>query len=251
MNNDKYLSTKNIPVKERLIFALDVADVDEAKKIVEDLGDAVSFYKLGLELLMSDGYFQLIEWLSNKGKKVFADIKFNDVPQTVSSAIKQLRKYQGVSFVTVHSQDEALKVANAEKGHIKIFAVTILTSLDQGDVDDFGFKGISIKDLVLSRARRALSIGCDGVISSGLEASELRDKLGQKFIIISPGIRPVENIEEDDQKRTVDVEEAFNNGADYIVMGRPLREDYKKHYNLNSPREAAEHIQSIIRKIFS
>lgn len=251
MNNNKYLSTKNIPTKERLIFALDVADVDEAKKIVAELGDTVSFYKLGLELLMSGGYFQLIEWLSNKGKKVFADIKFNDVPQTVSSAIRQLRKYKGVHFVTVHSQDEALKMANAEKGEMKILAVTVLTSLDQGDVDDFGFKGVDIKDIVLSRANRALNIGCDGVISSGLEVPELRNKLGQKFVVISPGIRPVENVEDDDQKRTVDVEEAFSNGADYIVMGRPLREDYKKHYNLNSPREASEHIQNRIKKIFS
>jgi len=251
MNKNKNLSTKNIPIKDRLIFALDVADIDEAKQIVNELGDVVSFYKIGLELLMSDGYFKFIEWLSDKGKKVFADIKFNDVPQTVSSAMKQLRKYKGVYFVTVHSQDEALKVANAEKRDIKILAVTVLTSLDQGDIDDFGFKGVDIKDLVLSRARRALDIGCDGVISSGLEASELRNKLGQKFIIISPGIRPVENIEVDDQKRTVDVEEAFNNGADYIVMGRPLRENYKKHYQLNSPKEASEHIQKRIREIFS
>jgi orotidine-5'-phosphate decarboxylase len=251
MSKNPNLSTKDIPVNERLIFALDVENVEEAKKIVGQLGDAVSFYKLGLELLMSDGYFKLIEWLSNKGKKVFADIKFNDVPQTVSSAIRQLRKHKGVHFVTIHSQDAALKMANAEKGGIKILAVTVLTSLDQGDVDDFGLRGVDIKDLVLSRAKRALEIGCDGVISSGLEVSALRENLGQKFIIISPGIRPVKNTETDDQKRTVDIEEAFNNGADYIVMGRPIREDYKKYYGLNSPKEASLHIQERIRKVFS
>ncbi len=251
MNNKIHLAKKDIPIKERLIFALDVADVKEAKKIVQELGDTVHFYKLGLELLMSNGYFELIDWLSKKNKKIFADIKFNDVPQTVSSAIRQLKKYQGIHFVTVHAQDEALRAANKEKGDIKVLAVTVLTSLDQGDIDDLEMGSVDIKSLVLSRAKRALSIGCDGVISSGLEVSELRNKFGANFIIVSPGIRPVKNTEADDQKRTIDVEEAFNNGADYIVMGRPIREGYKKIYNLTSPREAALHIQDRIKKYFT
>lgn len=258
MSNNSYLSNKDIPVQERLIFALDVAKVSEAKKIVEELGETICFYKLGLELLMSGGYFELIDWLSNKGKKVFADIKFNDVPETVSSAIRKLKEYKGINFVTVHSNDEALKIVNKEKGHLKILAVTVLTSMDRGDLNSLGFpfefkKDKDVKKLVLFRAKRALNAGCDGVISSGLEASELRNYLGNKFIIISPGIRPVDNVEnpDDDQKRIVDIEQAFANGADYIVMGRPIKKNYKKYYNLDSPKEAAMHIQERIKKIFN
>jgi len=120
-------------------------------------------------------------------------------------------------------------------------AVTVLTSLDQQDLEDLGFQ-CDPKTLVLSRARRALEIGCDGVISSGLEAADLRDSLGERFLIITPGIRPVANV--DDQKRTVDVEEAFLNGADYIVVGRPIR-------NAENPRLAAEDIQRRIAALFA
>jgi len=121
--------------------------------------------------------------------------------------------------------------------------VTVLTSLDQADMEDLGFK-VAIKDLVLSRARRALQIGCDGVISSGLEARDLREDLDDRLIIVTPGIRPVKNI--DDQKRTVNVEEAFRNGADYIVVGRPIREPKEFH----TPKAAADDIQKRIRAIF-
>ena len=136
-----------------------------------------------------------------------------------------------------------LDAAAAEKGEMKILAVTMLTSLDQADADDLGFK-VDIKDIVLSRAKRALEIGCDGVISSGIEAPELRESLGDRFIIVTPGIRPMANV--DDQKRTVDVEEAFENGADYIVVGRPIKE----HSGFNSPKEAADSIQNRISKLF-
>lgn len=191
---------------------------------------------------MSGDNFSLISWLTKeKKKKIFADIKFFDVPQTVSSAIKQLHgKY--ITFTTVHGNDSILKAAIKEKGDLKILAVTILTSLDQGDIEDLGFK-VNIKELVLSRARRALEIGCDGVISSGLEALELRKSLGEKFLIVTPGIRPVINKSSDDQKRTVDVERAFLNGADYIVVGRPIK-------NAKDPRLAAEAIQEKIQKLF-
>ncbi len=136
-----------------------------------------------------------------------------------------------------------MKAAAKEKGDMKILAVTMLTSLDQADADDLGFK-VNIKEIVLSRAKRALEIGCDGVISSGIEVPELRGSLGTKFIIVTPGIRPVKNT--DDQKRTVDVEEAFENGADYIVVGRPI----KDHKGFGSPKEAADDIQKRISKLF-
>ena len=243
MQQKVMLSDKDIPVNERLIFALDVPSVEEAIKLVDDLGNSVAFYKIGLQLFMAGGYFELVQNIVNRGKKVFVDLKFFDVPQTVQAAVKQLKKY-GASFATVHGNDAILKAAVQEKNELKILAVTVLTSLDQADMDDLGFR-VDVKDVVLSRARRALEIGCDGVISSGLEAQEIRKDLGERFIIVTPGIRPVQNI--DDQKRTVDVEEAFYNGADYIVVGRPIRESK----DFDSPKEAAESIQQRIRDIFS
>jgi orotidine-5'-phosphate decarboxylase len=239
------LSDKNIPVDERLMFALDVPSNDEAMQLVSELGDAVTFYKVGLELFMAGNYFELVEWLVAQNKKVFVDLKFFDVPQTVASAVTQLTKY-GASFATVHGNDSILKaaVAAAEQSELKILAVTALTSLDQGDIDDLGFKA-DVKDIVLSRARRAFEAGCAGVISSGLEAPTLRGSLGQRIMIITPGIRPVANT--DDQKRTVNVEQAFENGADYIVVGRPI----KNHAGYDSPRDAALDIQRRIREVFA
>lgn len=233
------VSQKNIPVRERLIFALDVPTVDAAKQWADKLGDSVSFYKLGLEIFMAGGYYELIDWLNKRGKKVFADLKFFDVPETVGAAVAQLHD-KHVEFATVHGNDEILKAANKRKNGVKILAVTVLTSLDQSDLTTLGFK-CDVETLVLSRARRALEIGCEGVISSGLEASKLRGDLGNNFLIVIPGIRPVKNI--DDQKRTVDVEQAFRNGADYIVVGRPIR-------NAPDPKAKAEEIQGRIQALF-
>ena len=134
--------------------------------------------------------------------------------------MEQIRD-RGISFTTVHGNDEIMKAAVSAKGTLKILAVTVLTSLDEGDLRDLGFECF-VEDLVLSRAKRALEIGCDGVISSGLEAARLREHLGKKFLVVTPGIRPVRNIT-DDQKRIVTVREAFLNGADYVVIGRPIR----------------------------
>lgn len=238
------LSTKKIPIQERLIFALDVPDTHAAKQLVEELGDSVVFYKLGLELFMAGGYFELIAWLNQRGKKVFVDLKFYDVPQTVQSAVKQLTHYPGVTFATVHAVDSLLQAACAVKQNLKVLAVTVLTSLDQADMNDLGFQA-DVQQVVLSRAQRALQIGCDGVISSGLEAPALRATLGDRLIVITPGIRPIQNT--DDQKRTVNVEQAFRNGADYIVVGRPIKE----HHGFDSPRAAALAIQHTIQTVFA
>jgi orotidine-5'-phosphate decarboxylase len=235
------LSAKSIPSRERLILAMDVATHEEARKLVEDLGDSVVFYKLGLQIFMSGGYFELVEWMRQRGKQIFADLKFFDVPETVKLAVRQLRG-RGITFATVHGNDEIMKAAASEKGEVKILAVTVLTSLDRGDLDDLGFQ-CDVHALVLSRARRALAAGCDGVISSGLEAPKLRDDLGPNFLVVTPGIRPVENKPADDQKRTVDVEEAFQNGADYIVVGRPIAK-------AADPRKAAEDVQARITRLF-
>jgi len=203
------------------------------------LGEAVSFYKLGLELFMAGGYFELMDRLVDEGKKVMVDLKFFDVPETVRLAVRQLAKHRP-SFATVHGNDAILAAAAGEKGPVRILAVTVLTSLDQGDLTDLGFQ-CDVEALVLSRARRALALGCDGVVSSGLEAERLRESLGDRFLIVTPGIRPVANV--DDQKRTVDVEQAFRNGADYIVVGRPIRD-------AADPRAAAERLQDKIRALF-
>lgn len=226
------------------MFALDVPGIEPAKALVEELGDSVSFYKMGLELLMAGNYFELLEWLIARDKKVFVDLKFFDVPHTVASAVKQLKQY-GATFCTVHGNDSILKAAveACDGSDLGILAVTALTSLDQADIDDLGFKA-DVRDVVLGRARRALEIGCAGVISSGLEVPTLREHVDNKLFVITPGIRPVANT--DDQKRTVNVEQAFANGADYIVVGRPI----KNHEGYASPRAAAEDIQNRISTIF-
>jgi len=229
---------KNIRNKDRLIFAMDVPDCDRARALAEELGDAVTFYKIGLELMMSGGYFELLDWMLARDKKVFCDLKFFDIPATVGAAVRALQD-RGASFVTVHGNQSIMEAAAENKGDsLKVLAVTVLTSLDRGDLDDLGFD-CDLESLVLSRARRALETGCDGVISSGLEVPTLREHIDNKLLVISPGIRPVDNKPMGDQKRVVTVETAFANGADYIVVGRPIRD-------AESPRAAAEAMQASI-----
>jgi orotidine-5'-phosphate decarboxylase len=230
-----------IPRRERLIVALDVPTPAEARALVEKLGPAASFYKLGLELFVAGGYFELVDWLVKRGNKVFADLKMYDIPETVGRAVANLRG-RGLSFATVHGNQSMMRAAVAEKGEVKILAVTVLTSLDRGDLDDLGFS-VDVERLVLSRARRAMEAGCDGVISSGLEAQRLKSEFHDRLLVVTPGIRPVDNKPADDQKRTVDVAQAFANGADYIVVGRPIRQ-------AADPRAAAEAIQATIAAIF-
>jgi orotidine-5'-phosphate decarboxylase len=190
---------------------------------------------------MSGGYFELLDWLVGRGKKVFVDLKFFDVPATVGAAVRQLR-HRGVTLTTVHGNQAIMEAAAAAKGDVKVLGVTVLTSLDRGDLDDLGFS-CDVEQLVLSRARRALEAGCDGVVSSGLEAPKLREFIDQRLLVVTPGIRPVEIRPVDDQKRTVDVGQAFANGADYIVVGRPIRD-------ASDPRAAALAIQRTIAGVF-
>jgi len=224
---------------DRLIFALDVPDAARARALISELGDTVTFYKLGLELFLSGAYFELVDELKASGKKVFADLKLFDVPATVGRAVAQLARQQ-VDFLTVHGQDAMLAAAADNKGDARVLAVTALTSLDQGDLDDLGFD-CNVRDLVLSRARRALKLGCDGVISSGLEVPALRESVDPALVVVCPGIRPVANV--DDQKRTMSVSEAFSAGADHIVVGRPIRDS-------GNPAAAAAAMQSEIESIF-
>jgi len=234
-----YRSNKPIPPAERLIFALDVSGRQEAIALVDQLGDSVRFYKLGLEFFLSGEFFPTLEELAARDKKIFADLKFFDIPATVASAVRQMDRYP-VTFTTVHGNDGMLRAAAEAASRVQVLAVTALTSLDRGDLDDLGFQ-CEVEDLVLSRARRALEAGCAGVVSSGMEASRLREHLDHKLMVVCPGIRPVANA--DDQKRSVDVAQAFANGADYIVVGRPIRQ-------APDPRAMAESIQATIAATF-
>ena len=230
---------KDIKIEDRLIFALDVPEVSEAKKIVTELDDSVNFYKIGMELLMTGQYFELLDWLIAKDKKVFVDLKFFDVPETVGRTIARLSDY-GATFATIHGNQALMEKAAENKKNLKILAVTALTSLDRADLDDLGFD-CNVKDLVISRAKRAFEAGCDGIVSSGLEVPYIREYVDNKLIAVTPGIRPVAN--DDDQKRIVDVATAFKSGSDYIVVGRPIK-------NAENRYEAATSIQKIIRSVF-
>ena len=230
---------KNIRLEDRLIFALDVPEVADAKEIVSELDDSVNFYKIGMEMLMTGQYFELLDWLIKQDKKVFVDLKFFDVPETVGRTIARLSDY-GATFATIHGNQALMEKAAANKGNLKILAVTALTSLDRGDLDDLGFT-CNVKDLVISRAKRAFEAGCDGIVSSGLEVPFIREYVDDRLIAVTPGIRPVVN--NDDQKRVVDVATAFKSGSDYIVVGRPIK-------NAENRYEAAINIQNIIKKIF-
>ena len=227
----------DINTRDRLIFALDVPEIDQAKNLVEELADSVSFYKIGMELMMTGHYFALLDWLVEKDKKVVVDLKLFDVPQTVAKAVKRLSQ-RGAYFTTVHGNQSMMEAAAAAKGDLKILAVTALTSLDQGDLKDMGFL-CDVQDLVVSRARRALAAGCDGIVASGLELERIRSEVNRKLVIVTPGIRPVENRSTDDQKRIVSVEQAFQRGADHIVVGRPIK-------NAANPKQAAEMMQETI-----
>lgn len=228
--------------RERLIVALDVPSVAEARTLVERIGDAACFYKIGLELSTSGGYFELLRWLAGRGNKVFADLKFYDIPETVRRAVANLRD-SGATFLTVHGHRSIMEAAAKEKGAMKILAVTVLTSFDAHDLREMGATA-TLDELVLARARGAAESGCDGVISSGLEAAKLKAAFGARLLVVTPGIRPASARREDDQKRTVDVAQAFANGADYIVVGRPVRD-------AADPRAAALAIQDTIAASFA
>lgn len=228
-----------IPRAERLIVALDLPSAAEARALVERLGDAARFYKVGLELFSAPGYFELIAWLAGRGNKVFADLKLHDIPETVRRAVANLRGC-GAAFLTVHGHRSVMQAAAQEKGDLRILAVTVLTSFDAHDLKEVGATR-SVEELVLARAQGALETGCDGVVASGLEAARLKARFGNRLLVVTPGIRSAKD-KSDDQKRTVDVAQAFAAGADYIVVGRPIRE-------AADPRAAAAAIQDTIARI--
>lgn len=236
------MDPKPIAPRDRLIFALDVPTIDEGRAWVERLGDAVTFYKLGLEFCMGGRYFELLEELVARGKKVFADLKFSDVPATVSGAVANLAR-SGATCCTLHGTSCVYREVVKVRGAMKLLAVTVLTSCGPEDVAEMGWSG-SVEDLVSLRARRAIECGIDGLICSAQEAARLRRELGPAPLIITPGIRAASERGGDDQKRTMTLDEAFRAGADHIVVGRPIRK-------AADPRAAAEAMQAEIAALFA
>jgi orotidine-5'-phosphate decarboxylase len=221
-----------INASDRLIVALDVDSVEKAQRIVQDLDGIVSFFKVGLELYILGGT-KIVEWLIGRDNKVFLDLKFNDVPETVTRATRAAARI-GVSMLTVHGDTPTVRAAVAGRGadsKLNLLAVTVLTSFDAQDIKDIGFE-IPLEELVLRRAKKAREEGCDGVIASGQEAEKIREAVGPGMLIVTPGIRP-SGVASQDQKRIVTPREALSAGADYLVLGRAITGNA-------DPRAAAE-----------
>ena len=225
--------------KEKLIIALDVPEISAAKNLVNEIGDEAIFYKIGLELMMSGEYFPLVKWLKNNGKKVFADLKLYDISETVARAVKNLAQYE-IDLLTIHTASRGImEQASENKGKMQVIGVTVLTNLDQKDLGEMGFDPqISLENLVLKKTKLALDSGLDGIVASALEAQNLRQKFGNDFLIVSPGIR-LEAVANDDQKRVADVKSAIANGSSHLVVGRPITRDA-------NPKLAAQKFNQLI-----
>ena len=237
MNLQTSFAMNTISPSDRLILALDVPTKGQALELVVQVGDHVSFFKVGLELLSSGTGIDLIEQLTSRGCSVFADFKLYDIPQTVHRAVRNLNGL-GIRFLTVHGDPAVMQAAVDAAEDMQILAVTVLTSLDDQALKTMGF-ATSSKELVRARALSAHQSGCAGVIASGQEVQTIRSELGENFLIVTPGIRNRGDAP-GDQKRTVNVAEAIQAGADYLVVGRPIRD-------ADQPSQAAKNFQSEIR----
>lgn len=233
-------------VRERLIVALDVPDVAAARKMVSDLDGVASFFKIGLTLQLAPGVEDLIQSVIKDGKKVFLDYKYYDISETLKTAVRRASGL-GVSFLTIHGPSVLIRAAVEGRGSspLKLFTVTVLTSLDAGDMTEMGYSSHSVEELVLFRARKALDAGCDGVIASGLEAKKIKELTGGKLLVVTPGIRPL-GAGADDQKRRTTPRDAILAGADYLVIGRPITDPKG-----TTPRQAAEEILAEVRSAFA
>ena len=209
-----------LDIRERLIVALDFDTADAAREMVRCCESRVGFFKVGLELFMVD-WFHTIDWLVARGHHVMLDLKYFDIPETVKRAVARVRGH-GVRLLTVHAEESVVKAAVAARGDMNILAVTVLTSSSDDDLQRQGMT-TTITDLVRRRAAMAIGNGGDGVVCSGREAQVLRQDLGDRFLLVTPGIRAASStIGPDDQKRTMTPGQAMLAGADHLVVGRPI-----------------------------
>jgi orotidine-5'-phosphate decarboxylase len=233
--------------EDRLIVALDVSSAAAAQKIVTALGDSVHIYKVGMQLYTAEGP-QVVRDLVSSGRQVFLDLKYHDIPNTVASAVREAAQL-GVSMLTVHASggEKMLRTAaeatvaagvHGRETRVQILAVTVLTSMDESDLHQTGVSG-ALLDQVLRLASTALDAGCAGIVSSAREVKSLRAKLGEDFLIINPGVRPI-GTDHGDQARVVTPTEAIQAGATHIVVGRPITA-------AKDPASAARAIQQEIR----
>jgi orotidine-5'-phosphate decarboxylase len=222
-----------IAPRDRLIVALDLPGVEPAEAMVARLGDSVTFYKIGYQLAFAGG-LPLARKLADRGKKVFIDLKLHDIGNTVARGVESIARL-GATFLTVHAYPQTMKAAVEGRAgsDLKILAVTVLTSYDDGDLDAAGYR-LGVSDLVEARARQAQVLGIDGLVCSPEEAASLRKVVGRQMSLVTPGIRPAGSAS-GDQKRIMTPARAITSGADYLVVGRPVLEAL-------DPKAAAEAI---------
>jgi orotidine-5'-phosphate decarboxylase len=232
--------TTDHDLRDKMIVALDVPTVSEAHRIVEALGDTASFYKIGYRLAFAGG-LALAEDLARDGKKVFLDLKLHDIGNTVEEGVESLRR-MNLTFLTVHAYPQTMRGAVEGRGEasLRLLAVTALTSYDDGDLHDAGYR-LAVRDLVRLRAQQARTAGIDGIVCSAAEAGIVREAIGAKMVIVTPGIRP-QGSGSGDQKRTLTPREAILAGVDHMVIGRPI-------IRAPDPRGAARAIMDEIAQV--
>jgi orotidine-5'-phosphate decarboxylase len=234
------MPTSAIAPKDRLIVALDLGNVDAAEAMVARLGDSVTFYKIGYQLSFAGG-LPLVRKLADKGKKVFLDLKLHDIGNTVARGVESIARL-GATFLTVHAYPQTMKAAAEARGGtaLKLLAVTVLTSYDDGDLHAAGYR-LGVSDLVEARARQAQVLGIDGLVCSPEEAGAVRKVVGHQMNLVTPGIRPAGSAT-GDQKRIMTPARAISAGADYLVVGRPILE-------AADPKAVADAIQAEIAPV--
>jgi orotidine-5'-phosphate decarboxylase len=234
------MPTSAIAPKDRLIVALDLGNVDAAEAMVARLGDSVTFYKIGYQLSFAGG-LPLVRKLADKGKKVFLDLKLHDIGNTVARGVESIARL-GATFLTVHAYPQTMKAAAEARGGtaLKLLAVTVLTSYDDGDLHAAGYR-LGVSDLVEARAQQAQVLGIDGLVCSPEEAGAVRKVVGHQMNLVTPGIRPAGS-ETGDQKRIMTPARAIAAGADYLVVGRPIVE-------AADPKAVADAIQAEIAPV--
>lgn len=216
------MNSLKIDAAERLIVALDVPDIPAARRMVESLEGVALFFKVGLTLQLANGVESFLRELIAGGKRVFLDYKYYDIGETVRTAVSRAAAL-GVSFLTIHGSGKLIRAAVEGRGSssLKLFTVTVLTSMDREDITELGYSEHTVEQLVLFRARKAMEAGCDGVIASGEEARQIRELAKDRLLVVTPGIRP-EGYPADDQARRTTPSSAITAGADYLVVGRPI-----------------------------